>query len=74
MPKKNDQVNHPAHYTKGKFETIDVIEDIVQHYSDPVEAFLVGQVLRYIARAPLKGTQKVDLEKGKWYLDRLVSR
>lgn len=67
-------VNHPPHYTAGKFETIDVLEDIVQHYKDPIEAALAWQVIKYIARAPLKGEQKQDLGKAKWYLDRLCSR
>ena len=28
---KNDQVNSPAHYTSGKYEAIDVIEDANVH-------------------------------------------
>lgn len=75
MPKeKPDNVNHPSHYTTGRFETIEVIEDIIQHYADPVEAFLTGMVVKYVSRAPLKGKQQEDLEKAQWYLNRLVTK
>ena len=73
MPQKArvDNINHPAHYTKGRFETIDVIEDIIQFYP-PVEAHSVAEIIRYLSRAPHKGAKGVDLAKAKWYLDRLV--
>lgn len=75
MPKeKPDNVNQPSHYTAGRFETIEVIEDIIQHYDNPIEAFLVGTVIKYVSRAPLKGRQQEDLEKAQWYLNRLVSK
>ena len=32
----SDPVNSPAHYTAGRYEAIDVIEDAVQHAPDPV--------------------------------------
>lgn len=68
---KADNVNHPSHYTKGQFETIDVIEDIIQFYT-PIEAHLVGEVIRYLSRAPHKSNKAQDLEKAQWYLNRLV--
>ena len=68
-----DVINKPAHYTKGKFESIDVLEDAIQFY-EPVEAFHVGQVVKYLFRAPHKGNKKQDLLKAQYYLDRLVSR
>ena len=67
-----DSVDHPLHYTKGKYETIDVIEDIIQHYDDIIVASLVWQVLKYLSRAPLKGDQLQDLHKAKWYLERAI--
>lgn len=69
-----DMVNHPPHYNKGKFETIDVLEDIAQHYRNPVHAMLVCQAIKYLARAPLKGNIGEDVQKAKWYLDRLVNK
>lgn len=64
----NDSVNHPEHYTFGKFEVIEVLEDWFA--SDP----LLWQVGKYIARAPRKGTELEDLKKAAWYLARKISR
>ena len=69
-----EMVNHPPHYNQGKFETIDIIEDIVSGYDDPVEAYLVGTTLKYLARAPFKGAKKQDLEKAEFYLRRAIDR
>lgn len=68
-----DLVNQPPHYTKGRYDSIDVIEDVAQFYP-PVEAFLIGQVIKYICRAPHKGSKQADLLKAQFYLNRLVGR
>ena len=65
-----DVVNHPKHYTQGKFETIDVILDTVQHLNGK-EAYLTGNIIKYLHRYNFKnGTQ--DLEKARWYLNKLL--
>ena len=69
-----EMVNHPPHYNQGKFETIDIIEDIVAGYDDPVEAYLVGTTLKYLARAPFKNAKKQDLEKAEFYLKRAIDK
>jgi hypothetical protein len=61
-----DPVNHPEHYTFGKYEVIDVIED----WSLPMH---LGNAVKYIARAGKKGPPekaKEDIEKAIWYLER----
>ena len=68
-----DLINHPKHYTKGKYETIDVIEDIVSHY-EPFEAYIVGNIIKYIARAPHKGVKRESLLKAQWYLKHLIEK
>lgn len=63
-----DTVNHPAHYTTGKIEVIDFIED-------KQLGFHLGNVVKYIVRASnnLKGTPPLeDLKKARWYLDRYI--
>ena len=70
----NEMVNHPPHYNQGKFETIDIIEDIVAGYDDPVEAYLVGATIKYLSRANFKGAKKQDLEKAEFYLKRAIDR
>jgi hypothetical protein len=61
-------VEHPPHYTFGKFEVIDVLEDWF-----PAEP-LLWQVCKYIARAGRKGPALEDLQKAKWYLERRIER
>ena len=60
----NDPVNHPSHYTQGKFEVIDVIEDWKLNY-------LEGNIIKYVARYKFKNKAE-DLKKAKWYLERLI--
>lgn len=73
---ENDIVNHPSHYTSSSngIECIDAIEGAVDKYSKPYHAWLVGQVIKYLWRAPLKGTYEVDIRKAKFYLDKLVEK
>ena len=47
----SDQVNSPSHYTKGRVEAIEIIEDVVAGAPDPVAGYLVGQTLKYLLRA-----------------------
>ncbi len=70
----SDMVNHPYHYTAGNVECIDALESMVMGYTDPVQAGLAWQVVKYIWRSPLKGKQAEDLNKAAFYLDRLKER
>jgi hypothetical protein len=63
----SDPVNHPAHYTSGKIETISIIED-----QGILEPFCVGNILKYITRYRHKNGVD-DLRKARWYLDKLIS-
>lgn len=65
LPKKEDVINHPSHYTRGKIEVIDFIEDQQLPYH-------LGNVIKYIARAGYKGDKLEDLKKARWYLDRYI--
>lgn len=67
-----DNVNSPSHYTRGKMEAIDVIEDAIRHAPDPVVGMLQAQVLKYVLRAWHKGKSTEDLQKAEWYLKRLI--
>lgn len=69
-----DMVNSPPHYTKGKFEAIDVIEDAVQHAKDPVLGTLQWQTLKYLLRMWNKSNALEDAKKARWYLDRLINK
>ena len=64
QPKDYDPINHPSHYTIG-IEVIDFIESWDMSYH-------LGNVLKYLCRAPHKGRQMEDLQKALWYLRRYV--
>ncbi len=70
----SDPVNHPEHYTAGRFEAIDVIEDAVQHAPDPVLGALQWQALKYLLRMWGKGNPAQDAAKAQWYIERLVAK
>lgn len=63
----HDPVNHPSHYTYGKIEVIDFIEDQRLGYH-------LSSVIKYVCRAGFKPGSDVieDLEKARWYLDRFI--
>ena len=67
-----DPVDHPAHYTSGRFEAIDVIEDTITEAPSVEAGFLQGQVLKYLPRVWLKDKPLEDLKKARWYLNRLI--
>lgn len=63
-----DMVNHPSHYTYGRFEVIDVIKMAL---GELFEGFLVGNVIKYVLRYKRKNGVE-DLKKARWYLDRVI--
>lgn len=66
---EDDPVNHPSHYTDGKIDVIDFIED-------KKLGFHLGNAVKYISRAGKKDPAKTieDLEKARWYLDRYIQQ
>lgn len=66
LPKQEDVINHPSHYTRGKIEVIDFIEDQQLPYH-------LCNVIKYISRAGHKGDKLEDLKKARWYLDRYIN-
>ncbi|PAE24047.1 DUF3310 domain-containing protein [Bacillus sp. 7894-2] len=64
-----DYVNSPSHYNAGKFEVIEIIEQVTSGYEDPFVGYCVGNTQKYVARAPHKGKLVEDLKKSRKYLD-----
>ena len=62
---EDDVVNHPSHYTQGKIEVIDYIEDKKLGYH-------LGNVVKYVSRAGHKNNALEDLKKARWYLNREI--
>lgn len=63
----NDPVNHPKHYTShpSGIECIQVTEHM---------GFNLGNAVKYIWRADLKGAAIEDLEKAAWYVQREIAK
>ena len=72
--KKSDNVNSPAHYTRGRVEAIEVIEDAIQDAPSPTEGALHSHVLKYLLRLWLKSNPLEDAKKAQWYLNRLIAK
>ena len=62
--KKIDNINHPSHYTKG-VETIEYVRSWDMDY-------VRGNIIKYVTRFPYKGTPVQDLEKAKWFINKLI--
>ena len=73
-PDAADAVNSPAHYTRGRVEVIEVIEDAVKDAPDTFDAVLQGNILKYLLRLWVKENPLQDAKKARWYLDRLITR
>ena len=63
----SDPVNHPPHYTShpSGVECIQVTEQF---------NFCIGNAIKYLWRAGLKGEAVGDLRKAAWYINRKISR
>ena len=64
---KGSAVNHPAHYNAhpSGIECINVVEHM---------GFNVGNAVKYLWRADLKGNALEDLEKARWYVQREIDK
>lgn len=67
-----DVVNQPSHYAQDEIECIDVILQ-QSKYVPSNQAFLMGQVFKYLWRYYLKGKPLEDLQKARWYLNKLIA-
>tara|TARA_R110002020_G_scaffold227210_3_gene437839 strand:+ start:663 stop:941 length:279 start_codon:yes stop_codon:yes gene_type:complete len=64
----------PAHYKRGKLETVDIIMDVVRDLPGD-EAILVGNAIKYLSRYRFKhGISPLqDAQKAEWYIKKLVA-
>lgn len=67
----SDMVNHPSHYANTDLpaEVIDIIEPTVKNYPSEV-GYHIGNVIKYLLRAPYKNNLKEDVAKAEFYLKR----
>ncbi len=64
----SDPVDHPPHYggAENPYEAIKVIEAWGL-------GFVLGNAIKYVARAGKKGSRLEDLKKAAWYLAREIA-
>jgi len=62
-----DMVDHPPHYN-GHPSGVETIQ-VTEHMN-----FCLGNAMKYIWRAGLKGDAIEDLNKAQWYLTREIQR
>ena len=60
-------VNHPQHYTSHP-SSVECIQ-VAEHFN-----FCIGNAIKYLWRAGLKGEALEDLRKAAWYINREISR
>ena len=60
-----------GHYKATQFQPWDVLPDWLQWWA-PFQGYLVGNIVKYIYRAPLKGDRLKDLRKAQHYLAHLI--
>ena len=65
-----NNVDHPKHYTNGKYECIDIIEDVTKDLTG-LEAVCTANIIKYMWRWKLKNGVE-DLKKARWYLNKLI--
>ena len=69
----SDMINHPQHYTLGKIEVIDFIEDKGLNFN-------LRNVVKYVVRSghkkssgkSMEAKALEDLKKARWYIDREI--
>lgn len=71
MKEKGSAVNHPSHYNAGDVECIDALKALASRAE--FQGFLRLNAVKYLWRMGRKGDPLEDLEKCRWYLDRLIS-
>lgn len=62
-----DNVNHPPHYNAHP-SGVECIQ-VTEHMN-----FCIGNAVKYLWRAGLKGDALEDLEKAKFYIEREIAR
>ena len=62
-----ETINHPEHYNRhpSGIECIDYVENM---------SFNLGNAVKYLWRATLKGKPAEDLKKARWYCQREIER
>jgi hypothetical protein len=67
--RNEDPVNFPSHYNKGDIGCIDAIKAC---QGDGFKYYLQGSAMKYLWRYEHKKKPTQDLEKAKWFINKLI--
>jgi len=67
---EEDMVNSPSHYTYGKVECIEGIQESMT--PEAFKGYCKGACLKYLWRYERKDKPLEDLKKAQWYLNKLI--
>ena len=65
-----DTVNHPPHYNNGGMECIDYIKQVLT--LEEFKGYCHGNLIKYQHRHEYKNSPIEDMEKAKWYLEKMI--
>lgn len=65
-----DRINSPDHYTHGGIETWEYI--LAKMGETGAFWYCMGNVIKYVSRAPYKGNLEEDIKKAQWYINKMV--
>lgn len=69
----SSEIDHPSHYTRGRYEVIDIIQASMTH--EAFLGYLLGNQIKYLMRCQHKhqdgGNQ--DLRKLIWYANKYIA-
>lgn len=73
--RRNSAINHPSHYRGvNGLEVFEVMDNFLPKYENAIDGYLVGNILKYVLRAPSKGKMNEDLRKAEKHLKMLIKR
>lgn len=67
---QEDMVYSPKHYKSGKYQCIDVMQEIFGR--EKVSAFCELNAFKYLWRSNNKGADLQDKEKARWYISKYI--
>jgi hypothetical protein len=67
---EKDDVNHPSHYNRGKYEVNEVLKD---WFKAGMLDWNTCCAIKYLARCNFKNNKLKDLKKSAWYIADLIA-
>lgn len=65
-----DLVNNPPHYSAFGFESLELLEKVLELMPEKNMIFYIGNALKYAIRSKFKGNEIQDLKKCEFYIKR----